>query len=44
MENRYYCHNRRKLNLKVHVVLVTKYRRRLFQNGVKPPLKAAVSQ
>ena len=39
MENRYYCHNRRKFNLKVHVVLVTKYRRRLFQNGVETTLK-----
>lgn len=39
MENRYYCHNRRKFNLKVYVVLITKYRRRLFQNGVETTLK-----
>ena len=34
MQNRYNCRNRRKYNLKVHIVLVTKYRKALLQSGV----------
>ena len=34
MDNRYYTKNRRKYNLKAHIVLVTKYRKRLLTNGI----------
>ncbi len=34
MQNRYYHTNRRKYNLKAHIVLVTKYRKTLLQNGM----------
>ena len=33
MDNRYNRHNRRKYNLKVHIVLVTKYRKQLLLIG-----------
>jgi REP element-mobilizing transposase RayT len=33
MENRYNRHNRRKYRLKVHIVLVTKYRKQLIIYG-----------
>ena len=41
MQNRYNHKNRRKYNLKVHIVLVTKYRKRLFANGMDSFLKRA---
>ena len=34
MDNRYYTKNRRKYNLKAHIVLVTKYRKGLLTNGI----------
>ncbi len=34
MDNRYYTKNRRKYNLKAHIVLVTKYRKKLLINGI----------
>ncbi len=34
MDNRYHTKNRRKYNLKAHIVLVTKYRKRLLTNGI----------
>lgn len=40
METRYHRHNRRKYSLKVHIVLVTKYRRPLL----KPPVSDSVKQ
>lgn len=41
MQNRYNCRNRRKYNLKAHIVLVTKYRKRLLLNGMDDFLKRA---
>lgn len=41
MQNRYERRNRRKYSLKVHIVLVTKYRKRLFVNGIDDFLKRA---
>ena len=35
MDNRYNRHNRRKYSLKVHIVLVTKYRRPVLTGAVK---------
>ncbi len=34
MQNHYYHTNRRKYNLKTHIILVTKYRKTLLQNGM----------
>ena len=34
MDNRYNRHNRRKYSLKVHIVLVTKYRKQLLQGSI----------
>ena len=34
MDNRYNRHNRRKYNLKVHIVLVTKYRKQLLKDSI----------
>lgn len=42
MQNRYNQRNRRKYNLKVHIVLVTKYRKDLLQNGVDDFIKRAI--
>lgn len=39
MQNRYNHKNRRKYNLKVHIVLVTKYRKRLLTSGMDSFLK-----
>ena len=33
MDNRYNRHNRRKYSLKVHIVLVTKYRKQLLKDS-----------
>lgn len=41
MQNRYNHKNRRKYNLKVHIVLVTKYRKRLLTSGINSFLKRA---
>ena len=38
-DGRYYCHNRRKYILKVHLVLVTKYRRKLLQYRITSDIK-----
>lgn len=43
MQNRYNRGNRRKYNLKVHIVLVTKYRKALLQNGIDDFVKRAIS-
>ena len=43
MQNRYEHKNRRKYNLKVHIALVTKYRKRLLTNGMDTFLKRACS-
>ena len=43
MQNRYNRKNRRKYNLKVHIVLVTKYRKALLQNGIDDFVKRAIS-
>lgn len=43
MQDSYYRKNRRKYNLKVHIVLVTKYRKRLLQDGVAEFVKKAVN-
>ena len=37
--DRYYCHNRRKYYLKVHIVLVTKYRKPLLSGNVSSGIK-----
>lgn len=34
MDNRYHRHNRRKYSLKVHIVLVTKYRKQLLRGDI----------
>ena len=42
MQNRYNRRNRRKYNLKVHIVLVAKYRKALLQNGIDDFVKRAI--
>ena len=37
--DRYHCHNRRKYCLKVHIVLVTKYRKPLLTGNVSSSVK-----
>lgn len=39
MDNRYNRHNRRKYCLKVHIVLVTKYRKKLLQDFIADDVK-----
>jgi putative transposase len=39
MDNRYTCKNRRKYNLKVHIVLVTKYRKPLLNSNISKDIK-----
>ena len=34
MDNRYNRHNRRKYSFKVHIVLVTKYRKQLLKDSI----------
>lgn len=34
MDNRYHRHNRRKYSLKVHIVLVAKYRKQLLRGDI----------
>ena len=43
MQNCYRCKNRRKYSLKVHIVLVTKYRKALLQSGLDEFVKKAVN-
>ena len=43
MQDRYYHTNRRKYNLKVHIVLVAKYRKTLLQNGMDEFVKKAIN-
>ena len=43
MQNHYYHTNRRKYNLKEHIVLVTKYRKVLLQNGMDEFVKKAIN-
>ena len=43
MQNHYKRRNRRKYNLKVHILLVTKYRKRLLVKGLDDFLKRACS-
>ena len=42
MQNRFNRRNRRKYSLKVHIVLVTKYRKALLQNGIDSFVKRAI--
>lgn len=42
MDNRYYRHNRRKYSLKVHIVLVTKYRKQLLQGSIADDVKQKI--
>ena len=42
MDNRYNRHNRRKYNLKVHIVLVTKYRKQLFKGSIADDVKQKI--
>ena len=39
MDNRYNRHNRRKYSLKVHIVLVTKYRKQLLNGSIADDVK-----
>ena len=39
MDNRYHRHNRRKYSLKVHIVLVTKYRKQLLKGSIADDVK-----
>ena len=43
MQDHYYRKNRRKYNLKVHIVLVTKYRKQLLQNGMDEFVKKVIN-
>ena len=42
MDNRYYRHNRLKYSLKVHIVLVTKYRKQLLQGSIADDVKQKI--
>ena len=42
MDHRYYRHNRRKYSLKVHIVLVTKYRKQLLQGSIADDVKQKI--
>ena len=42
MHNRYIRHNRRKYNLKVHIVLVTKYRKQLLKGTIADDVKQKI--
>ena len=42
MDNRYNRHNRRKYNLKVHIVLVTKYRKKLLKGSITDDVKQKI--
>ena len=42
MDNRYNRHNRRKYSLKVHIVLVTKYRKQLLIGSIADDVKQKI--
>ena len=42
MDNRYTRHNRRKYSLKVHIVLVTKYRKKLLKGSITDDVKQKI--
>ena len=42
MDNRYHRHNRRKYSLKVHIVLVTKYRKQLLRGAIDVVVKQKI--
>ena len=42
MDNRYNRHNRRKYSLKVHIVLVTKYRKKLLKGSISDDVKQKI--
>ena len=42
MDNRYDRHNRRKYSLKVHIVLVTKYRKQLLKGSIADDVKQRI--
>ena len=42
MDNRYNRHNRLKYNLKVHIVLVTKYRKQLLKDTIADDVKQKI--
>ena len=42
MDNRYHRHNRRKYSLKVHIVLVTKYRKQLLKGSIADDVKQKI--
>ena len=42
MDNRYNRHNRRKFSLKVHIVLITKYRKQLLNASIADDVKQKI--
>ena len=42
MDNRYNRHNRRKYSLKVYIVLVTKYRKKLLKGSITDDVKQKI--
>ena len=42
MDNRYNRHNRRKYSLKIHIVLVTKYRKQLLKGSIADDVKQEI--
>jgi putative transposase len=42
MDNRYHRHNRRKYSLKVHIVLVTKYRKQILNGAIADDTKQKI--
>lgn len=42
MTNRYNCRNRRKYSLKVHIVLVTKYRKQILRGSIADEIKQKI--
>jgi putative transposase len=42
MDNRYNCRNRRKYSLKVHIVLVTKYRKQILKDSIANDVKQKI--
>ena len=42
MDNRYNSHNRRNYSLKVHIVLVTKYRKQLLKDSIADDVKQKI--
>ena len=42
MDNRYNRHNKRKYSLKVHIVLVSKYRKQLLQGSIADDVKQKI--